>query len=106
MVEAQQISEQGIIDAHYAAIAAVGMERDMRKLGLEEVNENFSVYGKSVEDAMNSGELCSAVTAMEVSWSALRQEFSMIFVAEILDVDPSELLKRCLAAGYEKLRPV
>ena len=86
-VKAEQIEQQKIIDEHYKAIAQVGMERDMRKLALEEVSEKFSVYGTSVEKAIQSGELCSAVTALE-----------------ILKVDPSELLKRCLAAGYEKLR--
>lgn len=86
-VGSKDIEEKGIIDAHYSAIAAVGMARDMTTLGLEAVEEKFQVYGRSLQDAMAAGEVCSAVTAME-----------------ILDVTPSELLRRCLAAGYEKLR--
>ncbi|CAK9030260.1 unnamed protein product [Durusdinium trenchii] len=87
VVESKEIEEKGIIDAHYAAIAAVGMARDMSKLRLDEVAQKFEVYGRSLKDAMEREEVCSSVQAME-----------------ILDVDPSELLRRCLAAGYEKLR--
>eukprot|EP00435_Cladocopium_sp_Y103_P022837 s663_g5.t1 len=86
-IESTEIEEKGIIDAHYAAIAAVGMARDVKSLGLEEVEQKFKVYGRTLPEAIEAGEVCSAVTAME-----------------ILDVDPSELLRRCLAAGYEKLR--
>lgn len=86
-IESREIEESGIIDAYYAAIAAVGMARDVTSLGLEEVEEKFKVYGRTLPEAVEAGEVCSAVTAME-----------------ILDVDPSELLRRCLAAGYEKLR--
>ncbi|CAK9030232.1 unnamed protein product [Durusdinium trenchii] len=63
------------------------MARDMSKLRLDEVAQKFEVYGRSLKDAMEREEVCSSVQAME-----------------ILDVDPSELLRRCLAAGYEKLR--
>ncbi|CAJ1352906.1 unnamed protein product [Effrenium voratum] len=87
-VGAKTIEEQGIIDAHYAAIAKVGMARDLSTLGLEGTAAKFEAgYGRSLDDALAKNEVCSAVTAMEV-----------------LQVDPSELLRRCLAAGYEKLR--
>lgn len=88
-VAAAQIDEQGIIDAHYAAIAQVGMARDVGtlELGEAEAERFLSGYGKPLREAMAAGEVHSAVTAMEV-----------------LNVSASELLSRCLAAGYEKLR--
>eukprot|EP00931_Biecheleriopsis_adriatica_P093401 TRINITY_DN67152_c0_g1_i1.p1 TRINITY_DN67152_c0_g1~~TRINITY_DN67152_c0_g1_i1.p1 ORF type:complete len:389 (-),score=88.27 TRINITY_DN67152_c0_g1_i1:26-1192(-) len=88
-VPAKQVEEKGIIDAHYAAIAKVGMARDMAALGLGagEAAKFEAGYSRTLEEALRAGEVCSAVTAMEV-----------------LDVSPGELLQRCLAAGYEKLR--
>jgi len=56
-------------------------------LGEAEAAKFLAGYGRPLADAMAAGEVCSAVTAMEV-----------------LGVDPSELLRQCLAAGYEKLR--
>lgn len=88
-VDAAKIEAEGIIDAHYATIAKIGMARDLSSLGLgkAEAEKFLKGYGRSLDEAMAAGELCSAVTAMEV-----------------LSVSPSELLSRCLAAGYEKLR--
>lgn len=87
-VTAKEILEKGIIDAHYASIAKVGMARDMTALGLStSAAEKFqAAYGKSIADATAAGQLHSAATALEA-----------------LHVTPGELLSRCLAAGYEKI---
>lgn len=88
-VAAAEIDQQGIIDSHYAAIARVGMERQVDRLGLgaKESEVFLAGYGRSLDEAIAAGEVYSAVTAMEA-----------------LAVSPTELLNRCLAAGYEKLR--
>eukprot|EP00933_Yihiella_yeosuensis_P075317 TRINITY_DN84643_c0_g1_i1.p1 TRINITY_DN84643_c0_g1~~TRINITY_DN84643_c0_g1_i1.p1 ORF type:complete len:394 (+),score=106.25 TRINITY_DN84643_c0_g1_i1:65-1246(+) len=88
-VSAKEIEDGGIIDSHYAAIAKIGMARDMSALGLgpNEAKKFEAGYGRTLDDALAAKEVCSAVTAME-----------------ILGVDASELLRRNLEAGYEKLR--
>ncbi|CAE7809428.1 AGM1, partial [Symbiodinium sp. CCMP2592] len=88
-VAAEEIEAEGIIDQHYEAIAKIGMARNLDSLGLgnDEAAKFEKGYGRSLSDAMSAGEVCSAVTAME-----------------ILQVEPGELLQRCLDAGYEKLR--
>lgn len=88
-VQAEDIDKRGIIDAHYSAIAKVGMAQDIATLALgdSEANKFEKGYGKPLDEAMASGEVCSAVQALE-----------------ILKVDAAKLLERCLAAGYEKLR--
>lgn len=89
-VVAKDIDEQCIIDAHYAAIARVGMARDINALGLDAgAAEKFEAgYGLSFADAMAAGSVHSAITGLEV-----------------MDVSPAELLSQCLAAGYVKLGP-
>lgn len=88
-VSSEDIEAKGIIDAHYASIAKIGMARDTEAFGLGEAEAlKFEKgYGRTLDDVIRENRLCSAVTAME-----------------ILGVDPSELLRQCLAAGYEKLR--
>lgn len=88
-VAADEIDAKGIIDSHYAAIAKVGMARDLSTLGLgaAEAKRFSDGYGKQLDEAMEAGDVYSAATALEA-----------------LGVSPSELLDRCLAAGYEKLR--
>lgn len=89
-MDGTEILDRGIIDAHYAAIAGVGMLADMQDLRLSpEASERFSSgFGDSVEEAVARGEVYSAATAMAA-----------------LGVSASELLDRCLAKGYEKLGP-
>ncbi|OLP90412.1 Phosphoacetylglucosamine mutase [Symbiodinium microadriaticum] len=60
---------------------------DSLGLGNDEAAKFEKGCGRTLSDAMSAGEVCSAVTAME-----------------ILEVEPGELLQRCLDAGYEKLR--
>jgi len=88
-IEADVIDKEGIIDSHYATIAQVGMATDVGMLGLgaAEAERFFVGYETMLDEAIAAGEVYTAVTAMEA-----------------LDVSPTELLNRCLAAGYEKLR--
>lgn len=87
-VTANEIDNAGIIDSHYAAIARVGMTRDVGSLGLEDaqIAKFLDGYGVSFEEAIDAGAVHSAATALE-----------------ILEVTPNELLDRCLAAGYVKM---
>eukprot|EP00439_Symbiodinium_sp_Y106_P061948 s500_g9.t1 len=74
-------------------VVVVARNLDSLGLGNDEAAKFEKGYGRamfvarSLSDAMSAGEVCSAVTAME-----------------ILQVEPGELLQRCLDAGYEKLR--
>eukprot|EP00419_Tripos_fusus_P001370 CAMPEP_0172671430 /NCGR_PEP_ID=MMETSP1074-20121228/10912_1 /TAXON_ID=2916 /ORGANISM="Ceratium fusus, Strain PA161109" /LENGTH=390 /DNA_ID=CAMNT_0013488473 /DNA_START=54 /DNA_END=1226 /DNA_ORIENTATION=+ len=88
-IEASVIDKEGIIDSHYDTIARVGMATDigMLHLGAAEAERFLAGYGRTLSETIAAGEVYTAVTAME----ALR-------------VSPTELLNRCLAAGYEKLR--
>mmetsp|Transcript_57325 Transcript_57325/g.177946 ORF Transcript_57325/g.177946 Transcript_57325/m.177946 type:complete len:425 (+) Transcript_57325:77-1351(+) len=88
-IDAAEIDARGIIDSHYAAIAKVGMTRDIASLGLGAAEaERFAAgYGRQLEEVLAAGQVYSAVTALEV-----------------LRISPSELLSRCLEAGYVKLR--
>mmetsp|Transcript_48775 Transcript_48775/g.113051 ORF Transcript_48775/g.113051 Transcript_48775/m.113051 type:complete len:419 (+) Transcript_48775:2-1258(+) len=88
-ITAAEIDERGAIDDHYAAIARVGIAREPSALGFgaEEAQRFLEGYSRSLDEALAAGKVYSAVTAMEA-----------------LGIDPSELLSRCLAAGYEKLK--
>jgi len=88
-VNGAEVDARGIIDSHYASIARIGMERDVLKIaiGVKEAQSFFAGYDKRYDDALAEGSVHSAATAIEA-----------------MDVNPSELLERCLAAGYVKLR--
>lgn len=87
-VAAADMLEGGIIDAHYASIAEVGMATDLAALNVSAAAaDRFAArYGVSFQDAVAAGRVHSAATALEA-----------------LGVSPAELLTRCMSAGYEKL---
>jgi len=88
-IDASVIDKEGIIDYHYDTIAKVGMATDigMLRLGDEEAERFFVGYETTLSEAIAAGEVYTAATALDA-----------------LHVSPTELLNRCLAAGYEKLR--